>query len=111
MAEEEESFENLDDLDWSDVEDEMKANKDEILSQAAEEGQGATGTTSSEASGGVDSKGVELKAGDLDINFLLDVNLSIKVEVGRTQLLIEEMLELEENIEIIKNSRIDRKQE
>ena len=38
MAEEEESFENLDDLDWSDVEDELKANKDEILSQAAEEG-------------------------------------------------------------------------
>ena len=35
MAEEEESFENLDDLDWSDVEDELKANKDEILSQAA----------------------------------------------------------------------------
>jgi len=25
MAEEEESFENLDDLDWSDVEDELKA--------------------------------------------------------------------------------------
>ena len=37
MAEEEESFENLDDLDWSDVEDELKANKDEILSQAAGE--------------------------------------------------------------------------
>ena len=33
MAEEEESFENLDDLDWSDVESELKANRDQILSE------------------------------------------------------------------------------
>ena len=52
MAEEEEAFENLDDLDWSDVEDEMKANKDEILSQAAEEGEGGAGTASSGEGGG-----------------------------------------------------------
>ena len=31
---EEESFENLDDLDWSDVESELKANRDQILSEA-----------------------------------------------------------------------------
>ena len=81
MAEEEESFENLDDLDWSDVEDELKANKDEILSQAAA-GEGGDdpevsgndgGSSGSAASGGQAS----LKPGDMDINFLLDVNLSI----------------------------------
>ena len=33
----------------------------------------------------------------MDINFLLDVNLSIMVEVGRTHMLIEDMLRLEEN--------------
>ena len=33
----------------------------------------------------------------MDINFLLDVNLSIMVEVGRTHLLIEDLLRLEEN--------------
>ena len=97
MAEEEESFENLDDLDWSDVEDELKANKDEILSQAA-------GDEGGFSSGGVDSSGApsptggsSLKDGDLDINFLLDVNLSIMVEVGRTHMLIEDLLKLEES--------------
>ena len=101
MAEEEESFENLDDLDWSDVEDELKANKDEILSQAAA-GEGGDdpevlgndgGSSGSVASGGQGS----LKPGDMDINFLLDVNLSIMVEVGRTHMLIEDLLRLEEN--------------
>ena len=101
MAEEEESFENLDDLDWSDVEDELKANKDEILSQAAA-GEGGDdpevsgndgGSSGSTASGGQAS----LKSGDMDINFLLDVNLSIMVEVGRTHMLIEDLLRLEEN--------------
>ena len=33
----------------------------------------------------------------MDINFLLDVNLSIMVEVGRTHMLIEDLLSLEEN--------------
>ena len=100
MAEEEESFENLDDLDWSDVEDELKANKDEILSQAAAgeggddpEVSGNYGGSSGSTSGGQAS----LKPGDLDINFLLDVNLSIMVEVGRTHMLIEDLLRLEEN--------------
>ena len=101
MAEEEESFENLDDLDWSDVEDELKANKDEILTQAAA-GEGGDdpevsgndgGSFGSAASGGQAS----LKPGDMDINFLLDVNLSIMVEVGRTHMLIEDLLRLEEN--------------
>ena len=100
MAEEEESFENLDDLDWSDVEDELKANKDEILSQAA----GEDGDEGGSSSGGADSSGASspaggssIKDGDLDINFLLDVNLSIMVEVGRTHMLIEDLLRLEES--------------
>ena len=100
MAEEEESFENLDDLDWSDVEDELKANKDEILSQDA----GGDGDEGGSSSGGADSSGARsptagssLKDGDLDINFLLDVNLSIMVEVGRTHMLIEDLLRLEES--------------
>ena len=40
MAEEEESFENLDDLDWSDVESELKANRDQILSEVKSDGTG-----------------------------------------------------------------------
>ena len=36
---EEESFENLDDLDWSDVESELKANRDQILSEVKSDGE------------------------------------------------------------------------
>jgi flagellar motor switch protein FliN/FliY len=107
MAEEDESFENLDDLDWSDVEDELKANKDEILSQAAS---GGDDSGDGGSSGGVrtssPSGNVSLKDGDLDINFLLDVNLSITVEVGRTHMLIEDLLKLEESSIVELNSMI-----
>ena len=100
MAEEEESFENLDDLDWSDVEDELKANKDEILSQAAAGEGGDDPEVSGNdggSSGSVASGGPASLNGDMDINFLLDVNLSIMVEVGRTHMLIEDLLRLEES--------------
>ncbi len=110
MAEEEESFENLDELDWSDVEDELKANKDEILPQVTDESGGAVsaegGEEPSAPSGAMAASKVSLKEGDLDINFLLDVNLSINVEVGRTQMLIEDLLQLEENSVVELNSMV-----
>ena len=37
---EEEAFENLDSLDWSDVESELKANRDQILSEVKAESSG-----------------------------------------------------------------------
>ena len=37
---EEEAFENLDSLDWSDVESELKANRDQILSEVKAENSG-----------------------------------------------------------------------
>ena len=37
---EEEAFENLDNLDWSDVESELKANRDQILSEVKSESSG-----------------------------------------------------------------------
>ncbi|GIT03903.1 MAG: hypothetical protein CM1200mP28_11620 [Deltaproteobacteria bacterium] len=37
---EEEVFENLDSLDWSDVESELKANRDQILSEVKAESSG-----------------------------------------------------------------------
>jgi flagellar motor switch protein FliN/FliY len=101
MAEEEESFENLDDLDWSDVESELKANRDQILSEVKSDGAGeqhegqevdATGGTVDET-GSAKSTDV---AGAIDINFLFDVQLSIIVEVGRVQMLISDLLELDE---------------
>ena len=100
MAEEEESFENLDELDWSDVESELKANKDQILSEVkADENGDQNEDKTADASG----EGVEVTASkapksaeDIDINFLFDVQLSIVVEVGRVQMLISDLLELDE---------------
>ena len=93
---EEEDFENLDSLDWSDVESELKANRDQILSEVKAESSGQK-----KKKEGVDDEGEgdsndPLSKGEIDINFLFDVQLSIIVEVGRTQMLISDLLELEE---------------
>ena len=97
---EEESFENLDELDWSDVESELKANKDQILSEvkaddSADKNEDKTADASGKGGEGSASKSPQ-SAGDIDINFLFDVQLSIVVEVGRVQMLISDLLELDE---------------
>ena len=88
---EEEAFENLDSLDWSDVESELKANRDQILSEVKAESSGQE-----EKKEGEGDSNDPLSKGDIDINFLFDVQLSIIVEVGRTQILVSNLLELEE---------------
>ena len=96
MAEEEEAFENLDTLDWSDVESELKANRDQILSEVKAESSGQKKKKEGEDDEGEGDSNYPLSKGDIDINFLFDVQLSIVVEVGRTQMLISDLLELEE---------------
>ena len=90
---EEDAFENLDSLDWSDVESELKANRDQILSEVKTENSDQKKEGDNEAE---DESNVSFSKGDIDINFLFDVQLSIVVEVGRTQMLISDLLELEE---------------
>ena len=97
---EEESFENLDELDWSDVESELKANKDQILSEVkadenGDQNEDKTADASGEGEEVTESKAPK-SAEDIDINFLFDVQLSIVVEVGRVQMLISDLLELDE---------------
>ena len=93
---EEEVFENLDSLDWSDVESELKANRDQILSEVKAESSGQKEKKEREDHEGEGDSNAPLSKGDIDINFLFDVQLSIIVEVGRTQMLISDLLELEE---------------
>ena len=93
---EEEAFENLDSLDWSDVESELKANRDQILSEVKEESSGQKEKKEGEDDEGEGDSNYPLSKGDIDINFLFDVQLSIIVEVGRTQMLISDLLDLEE---------------
>ena len=93
---EEEAFENLDSLDWSDVESELKANRDQILSEVKAESSGQKEKKEGEDDEGEGDSNDSLSKGDIDINFLFDVQLSIIVEVGRTHMLISDLLELEE---------------
>ena len=93
---EEEVFENLDSLDWSDVENELKANRDQILSEVKSESSGQKEKKEGEDDEAEGDSTDPLSKGDIDINFLFDVQLSIIVEVGRTQMLISDLLELEE---------------
>ena len=93
---EEEAFENLDSLDWSDVESELKANRDQILSEVKAENSGQKEKKEDGNEQKEDDSVEAFSKGDIDINFLFDVQLSIIVEVGRTQMLISDLLELEE---------------
>ena len=93
---EEEAFENLENLDWSDVESELKANRDQILSEVKAENSGQKEQKEGEDAEGEGGSENSLTNGDIDINFLFDVQLSIVVEVGRTQMLISDLLELDE---------------
>ena len=93
---EEEAFENLDTLDWSDVESELKENRDKILSEVKAEGSGQMEKKEGEGDAVEGVSMDQLSKADIDINFLFDVQLSIIVEVGRTQMLIRDLLELGE---------------
>ena len=93
---EEEAFENLENLDWTDVESELKANRDQILSEVKAENSGQKEQKEGEDAEGEGGSEDPLTNGDIDINFLFDVQLSIVVEVGRTQMLISDLLELDE---------------
>jgi len=81
-----ESFEKLDDLDWSQLEDDVKKT-------GAEPAAGAAGDTDEPSMGG-DANAAKVARSDkfIDINYLLDVNLQITVEVGRKQAYISQIL-------------------
>ena len=91
----EDSFENLDNLDWSDVESELKANKDKILSEVKSDKDIAKNESELDDGSNETVEEEKKSSGDIDINFLFDVQLSIVVEVGRIQMLISDLLELD----------------
>jgi flagellar motor switch protein FliN/FliY len=81
-----ESFDNLDDLDWSALEKDIK----ETGPETPAGGGGAPAPARSS-----DSNAAKLAAsepGKIDINYLLDVNLQVTVEVGRRQVYISQLL-------------------
>jgi flagellar motor switch protein FliN len=87
-----ESFDNLDDLDWSALEKDIK---DTGGAAPAAGGGGGGGGGAAAAPARSDSNSARLAAsepGKIDINYLLDVNLQVTVEVGRRQVYISQLL-------------------
>ena len=82
-----ESFEKMDDLDWSKLEDDVKKTGAEAAPAAADQGEGGAEPVS-------DANAAKVSRSDkfIDINYLLDVNLQITVEVGRKQAFISQIL-------------------
>jgi flagellar motor switch protein FliN/FliY len=79
------SFEKLDDLDWSQLEDEAK----KAGGEAKQADAGAP------AEPGADANAAKVASRSdkfVDINYLLDVNLQVTVEVGRKEAYISQVL-------------------
>lgn len=94
------NFEGIDQLDWSDVEDELKKNREMITDDATGDNPFANAPqVQSSSPTAISSKT------NVDINFLLDIPLDLTVEVGRTKMLIKNLLELdiESVVELQKN--------
>lgn len=84
-----ESFEKLDDLDWS----ELEKGGEQAAGGGEAEG-GAKAEPGSPGSAAADAMAAKVASSDkfVDINYLLDVSLHIMVEVGRKQAYIHQIL-------------------
>ncbi|MCZ6749676.1 MAG: flagellar motor switch protein FliN [SAR324 cluster bacterium] len=84
-----ESFEQLDDLDWS----ELEKGGEQAAGGGEAEG-GAEAEPGSAGSAAADAMAAKVASSDkfVDINYLLDVSLHIMVEVGRKQAYIHQIL-------------------
>ena len=82
-----ESFDNLDDLDWSEIEKDVKESAQQEQPQAqpsAPESAASPGPAAGEAARPTGSH--------VDIDYLMDVNLQVTVEVGRKHYFINDVL-------------------
>ena len=80
-----ESFEDLDNLDWSELEQDLQEVKD------GDVGDDEVSAPSAAAAPKPKSKAAGAKS-SVDISYLLDVNLSLTVEVGKTNEYIDNVL-------------------
>lgn len=84
------SLDGMDDIDWSDVEGELQKNREMIIDEA----DGAKSVVDDELLEG-DETDQEDSLGEVETDFLMDIPLRLTVEVGRTKLLIKNLLALE----------------
>ena len=86
------SLDEMDDIDWSDVEGELQKNK-EMLQEEAESNQSTDIESADGFEGG--EEGVEDDFNEISADFLMDIPLHLTVEVGRSTLLVRDILALE----------------
>ena len=84
------SLDGMDDIDWSDVEGELQQNRDMILQEA----DSATAPEQVSAEG---EMAEAEQSSEVDIDFLLNVPLSLTVEVGRSSMKIQDLLNVDIN--------------
>jgi len=83
-------LDGMDDIDWSDVEGELQKNKEMIIGEA--ESNPMVGMDSEDTSGATSEVPMD---NEIATEFLMDIPLRLTVEVGRTTLMIKNLLELE----------------
>jgi len=86
------SLDEMDDIDWSDVEGELQKNKDMLLEEA--DSNQSTDIEATEAPEG-DLEAIEDDLNEINADFLMDIPLHLTVEVGRSTLLVRDILALE----------------
>jgi len=84
------SLDGMDDIDWSDVEGELQKNKEMLIDEAE-------ANKSAEMDELIETDETEQheSLGEVETDFLMDIPLRLTVEVGRTRLLIKNLLALE----------------
>ncbi|MDT8445537.1 MAG: flagellar motor switch protein FliN [bacterium] len=103
MADGELDFSNMeesDEIDWSDVEAELQQNREMIKSEASGGGDDFGGLPA-ELHGGEEVH----EEGEVSVDFLMDIPLTLRVEVGKTRMLIKDLLKLDLGsiVELAKN--------
>lgn len=91
------NLDGVDSIDWSDVEAELQQNKEMIKSEAADAGPGFDAG---------ETAGDQVSApSDVSVDFLMDIPLKLRVEVGTCSMFIKDVLKLnyESIVELNKN--------
>lgn len=84
------SLDGMDDIDWSDVEGELQKNREMVIEEA-ESNKSANMDDLLDA----EDESPDDSIGEVETDFLMDIPLRLTVEVGRTRLLIKNLLALE----------------
>ncbi|MBU2644265.1 flagellar motor switch protein FliN [bacterium] len=84
------SLDGMDDIDWSDVEGELQKNREMVIEEA-ESNKSANMDDLLDAEDASQDDSI----GEVETDFLMDIPLRLTVEVGRTRLLIRNLLALE----------------